>query len=332
MAGSRLNVEERERIDMRLREDCSCAEIGVELGRDRSTISREVKAGGGREAYTSGHAHRAATTRAKRPKIPILAANATLAGLVAARLGMRWGPAAIAAWLASPASPTTDTVTAETIYQAVWANGTRGLPAGIWKLLPSRQRTRLTRGARKARSGRPGPLGPFKPVAARPAAAAARVEPGHWEGDLIIGGRNKSALAVLVERASRKTLLVGLHTGYRAGQVLDAVHARLLGLPPIHRLTLTWDQGREMTEWPELERRLGLDTYFCEPHSPWQKGTVENTNRILRRYLPSGVDLAQVTTARLREIEETINTMPRRIHHWATAHEVFSRHLVATAA
>jgi len=325
-------VEERELIDERLRENCSASEIARELGRAPSTICRELNADGGRDGYVAGRADRAATVRARRPKIPVLVADSELAAVVAAKLKMRWGPAAIAAFVASPACPIDTTISAETIYQAIWAGGSRGLAPETWKHLPSRQRHRLSRDARKARSTRPGPLGPFKPLAGRPAAAAGRVETGHWEGDLIIGAGNRSALAVLIERVSRLTLLVGLPFGYRAHDLLVALQARLATIPSELRRTLTWDQGREMASWSDLERLTGLDAYFCEPHSPWQKGSVENVNRIIRRHLPSHVDLAAVPTAQLLRIETNINTMPRRIHQWENAHDVYSTHLVATAA
>ncbi len=332
LAGRRLCVAERELIDSRLREDVSLREIAVELGRAPSTVAREVNAASGRHGYVAGRAQRAAEMRALRPKTPLLVADRGLAGLVAGKQALRWGPAAISAWLAGPDSPTCRTISAETIYQAVFANGTRGLAVGAYKLLPSRQRRRLSRDARKARSGRPGPLGAFKPVAARPAVTRDRVQPGHWEGDLIIGANNRSALAVLVERMSRYTLLVGLPLGYRAADLLTGLQARLRSIVPDLRRTLTWDQGSEMAAWPDLERLTGLDCYFCQPHSPWQKGTVENTNRILRRHLPRGLDLARVPTSQLRQIETNLNTMPRRLHQWRTAHDLLSPHLVATAA
>ncbi|MEO5678113.1 MAG: IS30 family transposase [Acidimicrobiales bacterium] len=120
--------------------------------------------------------------------------------------------------------------------------------------------------------------------------------------------------------------------GYRANDLLTALQARLRSIVPDLRRTLTWDQGSEMAAWPDLERLTGLDCYFCQPHSPWQKGTVENTNRILRRHLPRGLDLARVPTSHLRHIETNLNTMPRRLHQWRTAHDLLSPHLFATAA
>ena len=332
LAGTRLCVLERELIDSRLREGVSMRDIALELGRAPSTVTREVNARSDRHGYVAGRAQRDADLRALRPKTPILVADRVLAGLVAAKQALRWGPAPISAWLAGPDSPPCRTISAETIYQAVFANGKRGLAAGAYKLLPSRQRRRLSRDARKARSGRPGPLGAFKPLTARPAVTRDRVQAGHWEGDLIIGANNQSALAVLVERMSRYTLLVGLPYGYRAGELLTALQAGLRNIvPDLHR-TLTWDQGTEMAAWADLERLTGLDCYFCEPHSPWQKGTVENANRILRRHLPRGLNLARVPTSQLRQIETNLNTMPRRLHQWRTAHDLLSPHLVATAA
>ena len=167
------------------------------------------------------------------------------------------------------------------------------------------------------------PLGDFRPIADRPAAAEARSEAGHWEGDLIIGASNRSAVATLTERLSRLTLTVGLPDGYDAERTAAAVTAAL-GRQPAHLVkTLTWDQGREMARWADIETALGVEVYFCEPRSPWQRGTNEQTNGLLRRWLPKSTDL-NIGQVRLAVIEDNLNTMPRKLHDWDSAHSAYA--------
>ena len=170
---------------------------------------------------------------------------------------------------------------------------------------------------------KPSPLDDFRPVCERPAAAGDRSEPGHWEGDLIIGADNRSAVATLVERLSRQTLTVALPDGYDAHRTADAV-AGALSRQPRHMVkTLTWDQGREMARWQHVENATGAKVCFCEPRSPWQRPTNEQTNGLLRRWLPKGTDL-NVGPVRLAIIEDRLNTMPRKLHDWDSAHSVYT--------
>ena len=213
------------------------------------------------------------------------------------------------------------TVSAETIYRAAYDHsGSSGLPEGSWRCLPRRRRHRKPRGRCTTK---PSPLGDFRPVCERPAAAGDRSEPGHWEGDLIIGAGNRSAVATLVERLSRQTLTVALPDGYDAHNTAHAV-AGALSRQPRHMVkTLTWDQGREMARWQHVENATGAKVYFCEPRSPWQRPTNEQTNGLLRRWLPKGTDL-NIGTVRLAIIEDRLNTMPRKLHDWHSAHSVYS--------
>ena len=206
---------------------------------------------------------------------------------------------------------------AETIYRACYDHtGRRGLPEGSWRLLPRRCRRRKPRGRH---TQKPSPLGDFKAIAERPAAVEGRREAGHWERDLIIGRANRSAVATLTERTSRQTLTVGLPDGYDARRTAAAVTAALARQPKHLVKTLTWDQGREMGRRPDIETALDIDVYFCDPHSPWQRPT----NGLLRRRLPKSTEL-NVGQARLAVIEDNLNTMPRKLHDWDSAHSVYA--------
>ncbi len=313
----RVSFDERARVEAMSTEGVEVAEIARRLGRHRSTVYRELKRGGGRCGYDAGAAHVSAAARAARPKAPKLVADPELAAAVAGGLAQRWSPQAISAQLRAEGHK----VCAETIYAACYDHrGSRGLPEGSWRRLPRCRRRRKPRG-RAARN--PSPLGGFKPVAARPASVEDRREAGHWEGDLIIGANNRSAVATLVERTSRMTLTVGLPDGYDAASTAAAVTAALARQPGHLVRTLTWDQGREMARWADIEAALGIDVYFCDPHSPWQRPTNEHTNGLLRRWLPKSTDL-NIGTVRLAIIEDSLNTMPRKLHHWDSPHSVYA--------
>jgi len=233
------------------------------------------------------------------------------------RLDERLSPHAVSAELAELGYR----VCAETIYRACYdPREGSGLEPGTCKKLPRARRRRKPRS--RCEKAKRSVLGDYKPVADRPASAEDREEPGHWEGDLVIGENNQSAVATLVERASRHTLVVALPGGYDAPSVAGAVTQALRRQPGCMLRTLTWDQGREMARWAEIEESLGIDVYFCDPHSPWQRGTNEQTNAILRRWLPKSTDL-NIGAARLAVIEDRINNMPRKLHNWNSAQTVY---------
>ena len=165
-------------------------------------------------------------------------------------------------------------------------------------------------------------LGEFRPLAERPGEAGTRAEPGHWEGDLIIGKANRTAAATLVERTSRHTLVVRLPGGYSAPATARAVSEALARQPAHMVKTLTWDQGREMARWAHIEKHLAIEVYFCEPRSPWQRPINVQTNGLLRRWLPKSTDL-NINPVRLAVIEDNLNTMPRKLHHWNSAQTVY---------
>ena len=313
----RLSFDERARIEAMRQAGVSTAETARRLGRDPSTIHREVKRAGGSGGYDAVSAQASAEERAARPKTPKLAADPDLGSAALELLAQRWSPHAVAAQLRAEGLR----VCAETIYRACYDHtGRRGLPEGSWRLLPRRCRRRKPQGRH---TQKPSPLGDFKAIAERPAAVEDRREAGHWEGDLIIGANNRSAVATLTERTSRQTLTVGLPDGYDARRTAAAVAAALARQPAHLVKTLTWDQGREMARWADIEAALGIDVYFCDPHSPWQRPTNEHTNGLLRRWLPKSTDL-NVGAVRLAVIEDNLNTMPRKLHHWHSAHSVYT--------
>ena len=311
----RLSLDERARVEVMITAGVSVAEAERRLGRDPSTIHRELALN--RDgAYDAGAAQAAAAARARRPKAPKLAADAALAATVGALLAHRMSPHAIGALVAGEGA----SIAAETIYRACYDHsGRRGLPEGSWRLLPRRCRHRKPQG-RHARE--PSPLGVFRPICERPAAVEDRREAGHWEGDLIIGKNNRSSAVTLTERVSRQTLVAALPHGYDARRTADAVTAALARQPRHLVRTLTWDQGREMARWGDIEAALGVKVYFCDPRSPWQRPTNEQTNGLLRRWLPKGTDL-NIGPVRLAIIEDHLNTMPRKLHDWHSAHSVY---------
>ena len=268
----RLSFDERARVEAMSAAGVSVATAARCLGRHRSTVHRELRRGRRDGVYDAEAAQAAAAVGAARPKIPVLAADPELAASVRELLKEGWSPHAICAGLRAEGR----TVSAETIYRAAYDHsGSSGLPEGSWRCLPRRRRRRKPRGRCTTK---PSPLGDFRPVCERPAATGDRSEPGHWEGDLIIGAGNRSAVATLVERLSRQTLTVALPDGYDAHRTADAV-AGALSRQPRHMVkTLTWDQGREMARWQHVENATGAKVYFCEPRSPWQRPTNEQTN------------------------------------------------------
>ena len=313
----RLSSEERARIEVMIAAGVSVAEMAWRLGRDPSTIHREIKRNSTPAGYDADLAEVAAQSRVMRPKPARLVSEPALAASVAELLDTGWSPHAISAGLRSEGL----VVCAETIYRACYDHtGSRGLPEGSWQCLPRRRRRRKQRG-RCTR--KPSPLGVFKPIADRPAAASGRSEAGHWEGDLIIGKGNRSAVVTLTERVSRQTLLAELPHGHDAQSTAAAVVAALRRQPEHLVKTPAWDQGREMARWADVEAALDMNVFFCEPRSPWQRPTNEQTNGLLRRWLRKGTDI-NVGQVRLAVIEDWLNTMPRKLHGWESSHSVYT--------
>jgi len=314
-----LSEDERIRLADLRSEKRTMREIAALLGRSISTISRELTRGvdaAGR--YRPFEAHRRALLRRHPHRSSRLARDAELRDLVAGKLMARWSPEQISRDLrrAYPGDPDRWLCT-ETIYQAVYRPDLGGLPRELpGRVLHQRRRQRLPRRHAQARrsSGR---VAGLIPIANRPAEALERVEPGHWEGDLLVGAANASAIVTLVERVTRCTLL-GHLPGPRhdSASVRDTVVAALAPLPAHLRRTLTWDQGSEMARHAEITAALGTEVYFCDPHSPWQRPSNENTNGLLRDYFPKGSDLSVHTADDVARVEAELNRRPRKVLDW----------------
>jgi IS30 family transposase len=332
-AARALTPAEREEVSRGLAAAESFRRIGARLGRAHTTVAREVAQNGGRAQYRAGDAERAARRRAARPKPAKLATRPALRRVVEAKLRARWAPEQIAHWLptAYPADPEMR-VSHETIYRSLFVQGRGALRHELTRELRTRRPTRQPR-VTKQPTGR-GRLRDVVPISARPAEAADRAVPGHWEGDLLLG-RGGSAVATLVERSTRYVLLARLPQGKTAAPVRRALARAIRRLPRHLARSLTWDQGKEMAEHARFTVESGVQVYFCDPRSPWQRGSNENTNGLLRQYLPAGVDFSGLSQRALDRIAAELNGRPRETLGWrspAEAFAAFERQHAASAA
>ena len=327
-SGRYLSVAEREEIAVGLAAGQSVRVIAARLGRSASTVSREVRRNSrGARYYRAVAAQGQAQWRARRPKTAKLAANAVLRGWVQDKLEHRWSPEQISAMLVRefPFDPGMR-VSHETIYQSIYVQGRGALRRELAVCLRTGRAVRKPRRKEGERRGRiPGMV----MLSERPAEAQDRAVPGHWEGDLIIGAGNKSAIGTLVERSTRFVLLLHLPYGYGADQVAAAMTGAMGGLPAAIRRSLTWDQGREMTGHAQIAVDAGLDIYFCDPRSPWQRGSNENTNGLLRQYFPKGTSLAVHSKEHLDEVAAELNSRPRKTLSWKTPAQALDEFLAA---
>jgi transposase, IS30 family len=331
MPGSRLTLSEREDIAYLHGHHLGVRQIAALIGRDPSTVSRELRRNlsPSPRRYRPLQAHIQARERARRAGARKLAPGTPLRAEVAAGLRAGWSPGQIAGRLKRdhPGCPELQ-VSHETIYQALFVQGKGSLRAEVaaaqrcGRARRRRPRTRTT----PARGTIPGMIN----ISERPAEAADRAVPGHWEGDLIIGAGGASAVATLAERASRFAMIIALPHGRTAAQVAAALSRHITTLPAALRRSLTWDQGKEMTRHADLTITTGVPVYFADPHSPWQRGTNENTNGLIRYYLPRGTDLAGYTQNQLDAIAAQLNTRPRRTLAYRTPAEALNDLLVAT--
>ncbi|MFC7429981.1 IS30 family transposase, partial [Nocardia tengchongensis] len=314
----RLSLAEREEISRGLAAGDSLRSIARGLGRAPSTVSREVAKRGGRFAYRALPADRAAWARAVRPKPTKLSKNPGLAAVVSEKLVQRWSPQQIAGWLARNPQSSMGYVSHETIYRTLFIQARGELRHELTRYLRTHRAMRRPKVVRQpdGRGQRRGVL----TIAERPAEAADRAVPGHWEGDMLFG-RGMSPVATLVERSTRFLLLVALPEGKRADLVADALAARILTLPDALRRTLTWDQGYEMAEHAAFTVATGVPVYFCDPKSPWQRGSNENTNGLVRQYLPRHLDLRAYSQADLDAIADELNGRPRQTLGFRTPSE-----------
>ena len=323
MPAQPLSASEREEIRVGIERKETDIEIGERLGRHRCTVSAEINRNGGRQAYSVIAAGARAEAMRRRPKQCRLAADVELAAVVTERLEAKDSPMTIARELAAGTHGMTAGISHECIYQAVYAQGERGLRRGLHEGLHRRRRRRKHRTRDTAPASKASPLGTFNPISARPAIADERQQIGHFEGDLILGSYNRSAIVTVFDRASRYLWMADLPEGHGAEAVLAALVETLERIPPGLRRTITWDQGSEMARHADLTHLTGIDVYFADPHSPWQRPTNENGNGLIRRYVGKGTNLNVYTPADLRAIETRINTMPRRSIHWATAQDLY---------
>jgi IS30 family transposase len=309
--GGRLSLEEREEVSRGLAAGLSLRAIAAGLGRAPSTVSREVAANGGPGRYRATGSDQQAWARASRPKTCKLAANPVLRAIVEDKLRRRWSPEQIAGWLkiAYPNDPEMQ-VSHESIYRTLYVQSRGALRKELTAYLRTGRVIRRPRGVRlpDGRGGRPGILH----ISERPPEAEDRAVPGHWEGDLVFG-KNMSPVATLVERSTRFLILVELPEGnHKADVVADALAGAVATLPKQLARSLTWDQGHEMAEHARFTTTTGIEVYFCDPKSPWQRGSNENTNGLLRQYLPRRLDFRTLTQADLDTIAQELNERPRQ--------------------
>ncbi|WP_425562601.1 IS30 family transposase [Microbacterium laevaniformans] len=318
-AALRLSLVEREEISRGIAAGESARAIASRIGRSASSVSREIARNGGRDAYRAANADAATWERARRPKASKLDRHEGLRELVRLKLTDDWSPEQIAAWLrrSFPDEPEW-WISHEAIYRHLYVSTRHALPSVLTSHLRSGRPVRMSRLARKTKQGR-GRLRNMLSIHDRPAQVEDRDEVGHWEGDLVMGAR-PSAVATLVERSTRTVRLVRL-PGIKGPDVRAALVQNLRTLPKELLRTLTWDRGREMSEHERIAQTLGIDVFFCDPRSPWQRGSNENTNRLLRQYLPKQADLTRFTQTDLDRIAEKINTRPRRVLGWDTSHD-----------
>ena len=304
----RLTLADREEITLGLHAGESFTVIAARLGKAVSTVSREVAANGGRGAYRAWRAQQRAQEQARRPKTPKLACP-RLAIQVATWLDEWWSPQQIAHRLRTefPGDPMMR-VSHETIYQALYVQGRGELRRELARCLRAGRAKRRPRG----RGENTGQIRDMVMISERPAEAEDRAVPGHWEGDLIIGKGCKSAVGTLVERSTRFVLLLHLPGGRDAHLVEQAMRQAITALPAELARTITWDQGKEMAYHADFTIATGIPVYFCDPHAPWQRGSNENTNGLLRQYLPKSTDLSVHSADDLARIAASLNNRPRK--------------------
>lgn len=327
VTGKRLGLEDRIEIRVGLSSGESIRKIAARLGRAPSTISREITAGGGPGRYQPVAAHRRAIVKACRPKPTKLGSNPALCRRVIADLEQLWSPQQISARLASEfGDDETMRISHETIYKSLYLQGRGELRRELAACLRTGRQARKPRG----RAERRGKIPDMTMISARPAEVADRAVPGHWEGDLIIGRNGKSAIGTMVERTTRFVMLLHLPGDHSAEMVRAAMTAKITQLPAQLARSVTWDQGVEMAGHARFSVETGVQVYFCDPHSPWQRGSNENTNGLLRQYFPKGSDLSVHSPEHLDATAASLNGRPRQTLGWLTPAEALDQLLVAS--
>jgi IS30 family transposase len=311
LKGRCVTFGEREEIALARAGGESMRSIARRLGRSPSTISRELSRNADRAGgYRATTAHALAYHRASRPKPAKLVTNVRLRRKVEEDLRRRYSPEQIVGRLRREFPDDLEMrVSPETIYQSLYVQSRGALRRDLTRCLRTgRALRRPCRQANKRRNQIPDMIN----ISQRPAEADDRAVPGHWEGDLILGHNCRSAIGTLVERTTGYTMLVHLPDGYKAEQVRDALTKKIQTIPDILRASLTWDQGSEMRDWQQVSVAADIDIYFCDPHAPWQRGTSENTNGLLRQYFPKGTDLSVHSQLDLDWVATELNDRPRK--------------------
>lgn len=327
--GRGLTLEERIEIQGGVRAGLSQRAIGRLIGRDQSVISRELTRHRSADgSYHAAVAELTAQRRRRRPKAFKLNTNPALAAQVTEWLEDGWSPKLIATVLEidHPGDQTWQ-VSHETIYQALYVQGRGQLRQDLARQLSTGRTTRRSREGSGRRS--PSPFKEALTISQRPAEVTDRAVPGHWEGDLILGAGNKSAIGTLVERATRFTILLHLPASHTAEEVATAMVREMSELPAHLRRSVTWDRGTELADYVDIQLDLQAPVYFCDPHSPWQRGTNENTNRLLRHWFTKGSDLSVWTGDDLRRVADKLNARPRPTLDLRTPAQALNEFLLA---
>ena len=324
-----LSLSEREEISREVASHQSMRSIALRLKRAPSTISREIHRNGGYGGYRASLADQAAWDRAHRPKRCKLARHRSLAKVVAAKLQQQWSPQQIAGWLKRTYPDSEQArVSHETIYRSLYIQARGVLKKELQACLRTKRAIRRSKHASLKRQGL-GKITNAVSIKDRPASVEDRAVPGHWEGDLI-GGTNNSYIATLVERQSRYVMLAKIENK-NAETVAAALIQHAQRLPTELYQSLTWDRGTEMANHRHFTLATDIAVYFCDPKSPWQRGSNENTNRLLRQYLPKGINLSRYTQAQLNKVARQLNERPRKTLGYETPAEKFHACVAATS-
>ena len=316
-----LTLAEREEISRAVVAGHSIRSIAAQLDRAPSTVSREIKRNGGQACYRASQADQSAWDRGRRPKTGKLTQNRALARIVAGKLQRQWSPEQVAGWLKRTyPDDTSRQVSHETIYRSLFIQARGALKK---ELVEHLRRTRVMRRSRHhtQKTEHHGRITDTVSISERPASVADRAVPGHWEGDLLFGSKN-SQIATLVERHTRYAMLVKV-AGKDTETVINALIKHARKLPDELYKSLTWDRGKEMAEHQRFTLATDIQVYFCDPQNPWQRGTNENTNGLLRQYFPKGTDLSGHSQAQLNAVARRLNERPRKTLNYETPAERF---------
>lgn len=323
-----LNLSEREEISRGIVSQLSIRTIASQLGRSASTVSREINRNGGLRRYRASQAEQAAWDRAYRPKTCKLATNPKLIPIIEKKLRIHWSPEQIAGWL-KMTYPHDESfqVSHETIYRSLFIQARGLLKKELQQFLRSKRTIRRSKYSSLKNDGL-GQITNMVSIRERPASVEDRAVPGHWEGDLIVGSNN-SYIATLVERHTRYVMLAKVKTK-QSEVVINALIKQSKKLPVELYKSLTWDRGSEMADHQRFTLATDIQVYFCDPQSPWQRGSNENTNRLLRQYFPKGTDLSVHSQAKLNAVARQLNERPRKTLDFHTPAERFNECVAST--